>query len=763
MPPVQSPLSIYVVHHPGSLECRMLAGHLHDWFRLKQNDGDSTEAGLPVWFRAHLGPDGRVAPEIVWAEADINVLVVLIDDVMVADPTWRIALDVLVREAEAAPRSALVLLAPVDWSAFRLSYLFGSRNRVPVGDPRIENTPEVRGEDDSAGKEQRARRIAARARVLRRAVTEAATRELRKPAGSELPPPIDVFLSHAKRDGAKVAIALRDGMADFGQIKAWYDANELPPGYNWTMPMEKAVRDKTAALVSIVTDSYPTRYWCRREVNLARTPQELARSQNGAVTAWTVQPTVAVSRHDSNWSRPLAQLAQVPHIGWLMEPTQVQGRVEDVVDRLLLEALLVEFYRRYALHFVHTHQGPPNQHLVLLTWVPDPWSLVQLLGKLPTDDSIEEFILAYPGHGLRTAELNELRELVAASGRQRGVRVRLLNQERLDEPEEEADIPRQRIAVSAAGEAPDLDLAGVGPQLVDDVVVRLTRRLLERNAQVVYGGTFGNYAANLTQALIDTALGWDRNADARGEGPAESATDLLDPPFVNYSAWPAWSGITPRIRADLTGVCSFIEVDPDPKKPAPVPADQARTREDPAHAFAAADALTRMREASTLATDVRIVLAGKRRGWLGWLPGIAEEVAWSVEKGQLVLVVGGFGGCAADLAAYLKSPDAPWPASLTMEQAREKDQPFQMVLRAAEASERARERFEWLERNLSAWRKMLHDPDRWPFPGVSQQAVRGLLSCGSPSGAIDRILRLLPGVSPSDIRNTTRQTGVKPG
>lgn len=742
MQTVQSPLSIYVVYHPASPECRELAGHLHDWFRLKQDEGEGTEAGLPVWFRAHLEA-GAIAPAVAWGEAALNVLVVLIDDHMVVDAAWRSALQALVEAAEAAPQDCLVLLATVDWSAFRLGYLFGARNRIPAGEPRVETTPEVRDADDRDGMERRRLRIAARARVLRRAVTEAVTRELRKEAGQQAPTPIDVFLSHAKRDGAELAVALRDGMADFGQLKPWYDANELPPGYHWKQPMEEAARRNTAALVSIVTDTYPTRYWCRREVNLARTPRQLVATLDGAVTAWTVQPTIALSRHGAGWSRPLAQLAQVPHVGWEPDQDKVRARVEDIVDRLLLEALLVEYYRRYARALMATGSPDPGRQLALMTWVPDPWSLMQLLGQLQPVAGARELVLAYPGHGLRTAERRELHDLVALTGRQLGLPVRMVTQERLGEVELPAAPDHLLIALSAGGEAADLEPAGVGPKHVDDLLVRLTRRLLERDNRVVYGGTLGEYATDLTRALIDTALGWDRDADARGEEAPGDAADLLATPLVNYSGWPAYSKITPRIRADLTGVCEFLAV--DPPGGAPVPADQADLK-DPAHARAAADALTRMRDTSTAATSTRVVVAGKRRNWLGWLPGIAEEVACSVQHGQLVLVIGGFGGCASDIAAYLRDPAAPLPPSLTLAAA-EGDARFQLLLRTEGAREHAAARFQWLEQQLAAWRGVLHGRAPWPFAGVDRQAVLALLACGSPSAAIARVLRILAGLA----------------
>ena len=49
----------------------------------------------------------------------------------------------------------------------------------------------------------------------------------------------------------------------------------------------------------------------------------------------------------------------------------------------------------------------------------------------------------------------------------------------------------------------------------------------------------------------------------------------------------------------------------------------------------------------------RIVLGGRVVGYRGAMPGIAEETSLSLERGQSVFLLGGFGGCARDIAETL--------------------------------------------------------------------------------------------------------------
>ncbi|MEM7202961.1 MAG: hypothetical protein AAF628_22065 [Planctomycetota bacterium] len=244
----RTPLSIYVVFHPASAEARALARTLHDWFRLKGNAGDGTEAGLPLWYRAAVAGVGRqsgLQPGVPWAEADYNAVIVLADDDLVADSRWRHAMDDLAGHfappagTRRRPRDRILLPVELSPSLYRLPFLVQHFNAVRLGGA-------IRAED--------------RARVLRRGVTEALVRELRaeraralapEPGAEnadeqELPKRLTVFLSHAKADGAKIAEALRDGLQGSGQLRAWYDSNDLPQamagGRPWSRRPHKTLR-----------------------------------------------------------------------------------------------------------------------------------------------------------------------------------------------------------------------------------------------------------------------------------------------------------------------------------------------------------------------------------------------------------------------------------------------------------------------------------------------------------------------------------------
>jgi hypothetical protein len=387
-----TPLVVYVVHHPECTRSEELAKSLFTWFRLHGSDGDRGAAGVPVYFRRALDKDGALTPGIKWEEAALSVVVALVGHRVVGDPRWLRALIELSDQVRAEGDKGRAVLLPVALhdAFYRTGRLYEQFNPVRLFD--VDHT--------------------AQPRVLRRAATEATARALRGLGEkTQAPPPLDVFLSHAKADGKKIAEALRDGVRRFGQLVPWYDANDLPHGAAWEPPMTRAVGGGTAAMLAVVTDAYPSRPWCRMEATLARTPQPV---EDGSSNVWTVQPVVAIHWQRAGWSGSLSMLDGVPRTGW--GAVSEHEDIERIVDRLVLEALLIHAHRRVALHLSKQLNDPTA---CFLTWVPDLWTLTALRGRLPKRARVKH--LVYPGHGLRVAERQELTPVLNTFGEEVGL------------------------------------------------------------------------------------------------------------------------------------------------------------------------------------------------------------------------------------------------------------------------------------------------------------------------------------------------------
>ena len=386
---MKTPVTIYVVHHPQCSQAETLANRLFDWFRLGYLSGDSSEAGLPVHFRRELSGT-KLHPPIPFDKASLNVVILLVDSKMVFNEDWRravvdLATDINSRRGKKGRASRILLPGAMHDSFYRTGPLYEFANPIRL----IGMTEELTEA------------------TLRRAATEAIARIMLS-RDSTPARPLDVFLSHAKRDGAKIAESIRDSVRKFSQLRAWYDANDLPFGADWKSPMVRAAQNGTAAMIATVTDAYPTRPWCRREAQLARTPRRATNSKTCKV--WKVQPVVAVHQPGAGWVRGVPMLDGVPRIGW--DQLHESELTERVVDRLVLEVLLGNVHRQLALKLESRLEGAESQESCFVTWVPDHWTLVSLRNQLGQDAASIRRII-YPGYGLSVAEIVELEAAVA--------------------------------------------------------------------------------------------------------------------------------------------------------------------------------------------------------------------------------------------------------------------------------------------------------------------------------------------------------------
>ncbi len=95
---IKASIVIYVVHHPDCQPAHQLARLLFRWFRLGDLEGEAAAAGLPVYYRRQLQND-HIHPTIDWDAAELNVIILLADHLMVVDAVWRGAVIKLAEQA----------------------------------------------------------------------------------------------------------------------------------------------------------------------------------------------------------------------------------------------------------------------------------------------------------------------------------------------------------------------------------------------------------------------------------------------------------------------------------------------------------------------------------------------------------------------------------------------------------------------------------------------------------------------------------------
>lgn len=218
-------------------------------------------------------------------------------------------------------------------------------------------------------------------------------------------------------------------------------------------------------------------------------------------------------------------------------------------------------------------------------------------------------------------------------------------------------LSQKAIAISISDSA-ELAALGMADEHLRDAMAEVARHLLAMGARLIYGGDLR--ANGFTEVLFELVARYRRDADI---GDTRLGV-------VNYFAWPIVTAKPAeewrKLADELAGVAEVkcldakggeVGLDSLPAQPQPPASDQEW-----------ADSLSAMRATVTSSSHARVVLGGKTSGYKGAMPGIAEETLAAMRANQPVYVLGGFGGCAGDIAADLgltplrPGPKAAWPS-----------------------------------------------------------------------------------------------------
>ena len=294
------PLMVQFVHHPGSKEAEDVAEYLHSIL----ND-DPAVPGLRIPTCFIPDDDTQEPPESELAdEADRVFVVLLADDYLAANAkqatesgiTWS---DFVLRLRQLCDESPMHRFMPIQLT----------ENGYPI-DSRLNDLNFLRAWAIDNPEE--------RQKFMARRLVHLLTRQLLPHERDEDDPPLTIFLSHTKLDlehEPQVVKSLLAHLTMEHPEKSWFDSGDIASGSRFAIEIERGVTD--AALLAVVTDSYSSRSWCRREMLMAKHHQ---------------RPVVVVDAIQEHEVRSFPYAGNVPVIRW-------NGHSQDVVDLLLRENL----------------------------------------------------------------------------------------------------------------------------------------------------------------------------------------------------------------------------------------------------------------------------------------------------------------------------------------------------------------------------------------------------------------------------------------
>lgn len=403
---------VFVLWHPSCALGEVLARRIHGWLR------PGNGLGPQVFYRSLPAPEapaGGLPPPLPGEArpssptpgssqvANMQIVLLLIDEHMIADATWRFWIAQLASTPSPTGQRVFLPVA-IDSTAFNVPPALRELNFLrPAGLPLPAN--ELPGSGPATETVVRS---------LLKQLTEALCRLMLgkgpSPAGQNAPnpalasdaaqPKIVIFLSHAKVDGTVPAKRIRDYIYSQTQLGAFYDENDIPFGSAFSRVLQTNVQgEQTAALIAIRSARYASRPWCRRELALFRRPLPEHSAGADFSERWRLNPVVVVDALDGGArTSGIPELGNAPLIRWADE---VQEQEEQVVTTLLRDAMLAAF---------HTAVGrtlPEAADAIVLNWLPDPTTLLHIPRVRLANEELRVF---YPGRGLSGLELDILDE-----------------------------------------------------------------------------------------------------------------------------------------------------------------------------------------------------------------------------------------------------------------------------------------------------------------------------------------------------------------
>lgn len=578
------PLLVQFEFHPASKEAAAAAEYLHDVL-----NADPAVPGLqiPTCFTPNDG-SGEPPEPAVATEADRVLVVLLADDYLAVAASKR------TKSGRTWGEYATKLREITEAAGHRFMPVQLTESAWPI-DKRLDDTNFLRAWAID-GVEERHKFIARR-------LVHLLIRRLRPRTENEDAPPVTIFLSHTKMDlehEPRVVKTLLAHLTATQPEKTWFDSGDISTGSRFAHEIEKGVKD--SALLAIVTDSYSSRSWCRKEVLFAKHHQ---------------RPVVIVDAVQERETRRFPYSGNTPVIRWKAQDAQ------GVVDLLLREVL------RHAYAEESLKQRKREGDVVL----PAGPELVTIVHHRKDKD---QPVVLYPDPPLGPEELEVLERS--------GVRVETpLQRHALAHDLRSRNLT---VALSVSG-AEDLGRYGLRSAHLDSLLLDLSRYLLVAGIRLAYGGHLGpeSYTLRLADLLRDPIVEQLRGMPITEQVAAELVTYLPWPMLASVRDEARLGPLVEMLRCDRpTDIDELLDPSFVATPDVEVPADT------PVRRFAWSRGLTAMRERQTTEMSARVVVGGKlgRRDspYLGRMPGVLEESLFAIRAQRPVYLIGAFGGCA---------------------------------------------------------------------------------------------------------------------
>lgn len=589
MEKIKVPLTVYVLWHPEFEEGYSYAREIYTHFTRDIENPASRGIGIPVLFPPKEKEfDHKL--KINFERTERVVIILFIDNKMILDESWHL----YTREIQGiCDRNPKCIIYPVAMSQGSIKF--------PV--TNIKNKNYIRLFEKNNKVEKVKYLIFILAHELCRFLYD--IERISEIENTQSPPPVKLFLSHAKADGVKIAKSIQRYINLDTPLDDFFDALDIAPGYDFAAEIKSAIHN--CMLLVIHTDKYSSRDWCRKEILISK--------------EFSI-PILVLNCLSRLENRSFPYMANVQTLR-IQESQKID--YEEIISIALIEVLRHKYQDLY-IRFVIESYGLNILQKNILSYPPELFSLVQTIDE-------KENIVVYPDPPLGSDELTLLKRYKKDLQFVTPTLLHCIDSKTKIMYERSLDSFKVGISISETGEENTL---GLNVLHLQDMMVEVARYLLVEGAHLLYGGDIG-YNKNSNFLNILTCLVENHNVEHEN----------VNQRITNYVANYLHKSVSEQIQIDLINVAKFKFIEP-------IDSIEYEALDNILYRrYTQARDLSNMRIQMNEDINARIIIGGKKQDYNGIYPGLLEEVILAMSTEKPVYLIGAFGGITQEIIKCL--------------------------------------------------------------------------------------------------------------
>lgn len=429
---------------------------------------------------------------------------------------------------------------------------------------------------------------------------------------------LKIFLSHAKDGtfGVEFAKEIKHLIDNDTQMRSFFDYNDIAIGQAFDNVIYENIKE--SSILAINSDIYSSRYWCQKEMQVAK--------END-------RPIVEVNVLVEGIDRRLPFAGNIPVVR--IDYGCDGYNIEDLYR--VLEMVIIETIRiNYARKKLENTQKILDGKVLIMCRPPEIMDLQKIAIITKNNLELKYDTIIYPDPPVYSEEFDILSQL--------GLNIYTPVQCNND------SLFEKKIGISVSEpDEKELSLYGQNKTHIERLAQMLAKYILGKSGILVYGGDLRKNG--FTEQLL-------REAEILKDRLKNNSIHL-----INYIAWPIYlkdSKEVKKWKAKYRDLLTMKEIDIEESVKNLVKDCSEFVSPDSINdRYVWSKSLTKMRYEMISNCDARIFVGGQSAGYKGKIPGLLEEILIASELKCPIYLIGGFGGMVRSVCEYISGTSEP--------------------------------------------------------------------------------------------------------